>query len=733
MTGFERIVIQAASMGLASIMNRAVFEGGGRLLQWMRGLDETPERILARAAEQYVHNYAGRHGQLKVLGMREPVPLETIYTTVQFLDRAGMRWYDSIESLEQAYRRSGRRGFQPKAASRLDGITVANEKPYLMVLGGPGAGKSTFLRKIGLEALKGAQGAYLHECIPVLLELKNFANGCANLEEAIAQEFQICGFPSSDEATRKLLEAGKLLLLFDGLDEVPSKNTDEAICQIQDFVDRYDQNRFIISCRVAAYHHNFRRFSDVAMADFDLAQIQQFINNWFHSEMDRTAGTAQKCWELLHKPENAAAKELAHTPLLLTLLCLVYDHSQNFPTNRSNLYRKALRILLEEWAAEKRIMREEIYQGLNTELEEILLAEIAYEGFQADRLFFSKREIVGQIKEFLTNNLNAPRHLDGERILDAIAIQQGILVERAEDVFSFSHLTLQEYLTAQHLDDHHQVTALVHRHLTDERWQEVFLLVAGLMRSGADDLLVRMERRSRRFLQTPRLQQLLIWAETMTRGTGGSIPPAAKRAALLFLVTARDRALDVVRALDEDFARVLDLVQSLDLLRSPAAIAQVELARAMHQARTQDLTCVPDRPRSRNRPIARTPRSLAQAVTRALAREFEQAHLCRQVNFKALIARLEALKLKEPHRSQPQDAQQSYSDRLSQLWLQALRLDPDCVNLTAAELTALEAYLYSHCLIARCQQAAVRVTPRTGQLIAAHLVRYVPPTRPPAP
>jgi predicted NACHT family NTPase len=138
-----------------------------------------------------------------------------------------------------------------------------------------------------------------------------------------------------------------LLILLDGLDEVPTKNLNEAIAQIQNFVDQYDKNRFIASCRTAAYRSGFRRFSDVAMADFDDTQIEQFIGNWFQSEADKQAGTAQKCWEILQKPEYKAAKELAQTPLLLTFLCLVYDRSQSFPDNRSVLYRKALRILLE--------------------------------------------------------------------------------------------------------------------------------------------------------------------------------------------------------------------------------------------------------------------------------------------------------------------------------------------------------------------------------------------------
>ncbi|MHC5721809.1 MAG: NACHT domain-containing protein, partial [Nostoc sp.] len=96
---------------------------------------------------------------------------------------------------------------------------------------------------------------------------------------------------------------------------------------------------------------------------------------------------------------------------------------------------------------------------------------------------------------------------------------QGILVERAEDVFSFSHLTLQEYLTAQHIidiDDPCKLEKLVTEHLTEKRWNEVFLLVAGLMRGGADDLLLLMEKEAQKYINTPKLQALLNWAEQLT-------------------------------------------------------------------------------------------------------------------------------------------------------------------------------------------------------------------------
>jgi len=84
----ERIVIQAASLTLATIVSKVLCEGGGKVFGWVnKKLDAKTEDLIARAAEQYIQNYSDRHGILKVLGMREPVALESIYTTVQFLDK----------------------------------------------------------------------------------------------------------------------------------------------------------------------------------------------------------------------------------------------------------------------------------------------------------------------------------------------------------------------------------------------------------------------------------------------------------------------------------------------------------------------------------------------------------------------------------------------------------------------------------------------------------------------
>jgi len=716
----ERILISAASLTIGSICSRILCDGGGKFFSWVQAQGSNPEVIINRAAEQYAWNYAKRHGMLKVLGMREPVPLESVYTAVQFLDRDSISRFQSIEDLEKAFREQPGRSFQRKNSKKIDGLKVANEKQYLMVLGGPGAGKSTFLRRMGLEALKGdaGQGTYIHECIPVLLELKNFATGEIDIAAAIAQEFRICGFPSPEAVTEKLLEQGKLLILLDGLDEVPTKNMDVAIHQIQDFVDQHDRNRFIASCRIAAYQHNFRRFTDVGMADFGLEQIQQFITRWFQSDEDIKLRTAQRCWNLLQQPEYTSTKELAQTPLLLTLLCLVFDDSQTFPKNRAVLYGEAMDVMLKKWASEKRIQRDPIYQDLSVALEEMMLAEVAYVNFQANRLFFSQREVVGQIRTFLADNLNAPKHLDGESILEAIAIQQGILVERAQDVYSFSHLTLQEYLTAQYIDDQQLIPQLVSEHLVHERWQEVFLLVAGVTRGGADQLLLAMEAQAKTFINTPKLRALLQWADTITQETSPGLSAAAKRTTALFLALVSDRTLNLARILVPSLANTLELALTLANTRTP---------NFLYQPNTPARTALPTRALAialtQSAPPRLMGKALAQTFTQTFTDELARLGAFHDITIQALVLRLRELQQQAPDVRHPPAAHQQFHSQIFTTWFTTLKLDPTWISLSPKEHLNLDRYLYANWLIVRCKQAAVRVSPKTWQAIEARMLK----------
>ena len=513
---------------------------------------------IENASHSYIENYRKRHGQVKVfcVGMREPIPLDGIYVAVQFLNQHTV--YNSPEDVEQAFRERDSSPFDSVSDEPQGGTQVANSKQYLMLLGGPGVGKSTFLRKVGLEALKGKNGNFEHECIPVFLELKRFTEDQIDIETLIVDEFKICGFPYPEELTRTALKSGKLLILFDGLDEVPTANVANVINKIRDFVDRYRQNRFIASCRIAAYKGGFIRFTEVEIADFNDSQIEAYIKNWFDSttdpnlhQLDEQMKTAEQCWKMLNASEHSATKELARNPLLLTLLCMVYDNSQNFQRNRAALYEDALNIFLREWLAEKRVNRgASITQYLDIADEKRMLSEIAAKNFKANRFFFSEDELITQIRNFGEGNANTLKTFDARNILDTILIDQGLFVERVAGSYSFSHLTFQEYLTANYIVGHPQsIQGLVEGHLHDEQWREVFLLTSGLMYK-ADNLLEAMEAEAAKSINTSGLKALFQWAERITDTTDNQYMGFAKREFVIerfFLLKSLDKSHEIVK------------------------------------------------------------------------------------------------------------------------------------------------------------------------------------------
>ncbi|MBO1347094.1 MAG: hypothetical protein EBE86_006725 [Hormoscilla sp. GUM202] len=501
------------------------------------------------------------------------------------------------------------------------------------------------------------------------------------------------------------------LILLDGLDEVPTKNMDWVIERIHNFVKKFHKNRFITSCRTAAYRLAFDRFSNVAIADFDDTQIEQFIGNWFQSEADKQARTADRCWKLLQKRENADAKELAQTPLLLTFLCLVYDKSQNFPNNRSELYGKALRILLEEWITEKRVQRDEVFQELDAQLEEILLSEIAYQGFQADKLFFPQREIVEQIKTFLVGNLNAPQHLDGEAVFNAMAVQQGILVERAQNVYSFSHLTLQEYLTAEYIEYNRLFEQLVTKRLINERWHEVFLLVAGLMRGGVDELLLLMEKEAQKFINTSNLLDLLRWADLITAGSESDIKPVGKRA--IAIANANAIAYAYTNAYLYTKANDIAYTYTNAYTKAYADAYATFIADAYIYAYADAY-------------VYADPDAIVYAnmITNSIiyVGKLKKFKVFNDVNFSILIARLEAIKIQITENN-INIVPRIIANSTIQALLDAFHLTDEMFNLSQTEAKALENYLYANDLIIQCKKAAVRVSPQTWEAIEHRMLR----------
>ena len=103
-----------------------------------------------KGAERYAEKVEELYGTMRILGKNEPVSVADIYTSLSILDKftAQLRYDPERLNFELWNRKSTQEGI-----SRVDGMAVVQNVDNLFVLGRPGAGKSTFLRHVTLEAL----------------------------------------------------------------------------------------------------------------------------------------------------------------------------------------------------------------------------------------------------------------------------------------------------------------------------------------------------------------------------------------------------------------------------------------------------------------------------------------------------------------------------------------------------------------------------------------------------
>jgi predicted NACHT family NTPase len=577
-----------------------------------------------------------RCGTMRILDMTQPIDSGAIYTDVNILERVAGK---SRAEISQLMQESGVEEFDRfflgnVKQKRVEGLKAVLEQQQLMILGRPGAGKTTFLKRLAIVCLK---GEFLADRLPIFVTLKEFAetdgqpgildfmtgsivgsvggakhSGEKSTRSPITELPNASPLPGGRSALMPILASGRALVLFDGLDEVMERDHDRVIRAIREFAERYSQNHIVITCRIAAREYIFQQFTEVEMADFDDAQIQSFADKWFKTkEKNPKSTTGEMFWKELES--RKPVKELAANPLLLTLLCLEFDHSSAFPQSRSELYDRALNVLLSKWDGQRRIQRgEEVYKGLSLKRKETLLGQLAMYTFDRGDYFFKEKVATQQIEQYIRNLPGATEdpaalEVDSRAVLKSIESRHGLLSERATGIYSFSHLTFQEYFTAKNILDLSnpaaQEAALgkLIEHIGEPRWKEVVVLVVeGL--DNADYLLRLMKQQIDSIVcDDSKFQQFLEWVQTKSELVRVSYKPSSVRALYLtinltFYITrviklnlacTLDGVLDQSVTIDHTIER--DIALDLALVRSIANARKGDHATVIERAEDLEL------------------------------------------------------------------------------------------------------------------------------------------------
>ncbi len=507
-------------------------------------------------------------GWVRVLDMTRPVALKEVFTEVNILEEISGRRRLTIPQLLEISRLENfdliGRDFVRQ--SRVSGLESVKQHQKLLVFGKPGSGKTTFLKHIAILCNR---GLFQSNCVPFFIALKDFAEEVEkpSLLQYMAARLAECDVKDAEQTLDGLLQQGQVLVLLDALDEVRKVDISRVLKQIRKLSYQFPQCHYVITCRIASRPYVFEQFTEVEMADFSDEQIEAFATNWFQAQ-----NSADKTELFLQKlQDNKSILELATNPLMLTLLCLVFAENANFPESRFELYEEGLDIWLKKWDDTRNIERDKIYKNLSYKRKKDLLSYVAFHTFKENKFFVRQvniEQIIAEYVQHLSPTISRPQgpSPDSEVFLEAIELQHGLLVKRAKNIYSFSHLTFHEYLTARqiaHAQDPHYIETLS-LHITDPIWHEVFLLTVSMLQN-ADTLIQLMKQQIDSLITAdPALERFLVWVNSKAQSTQSPYDSAAIRAYYLSSANVLCRTsklilnLDLALAIDENFIDALD-------------------------------------------------------------------------------------------------------------------------------------------------------------------------------
>jgi NACHT domain len=370
-------------------------------------------------------------------------------------------------------------------------LEQVKRSPRMVIIGLPGAGKSTFFEWLQVKLASLEEQFILgdQQAIPLMLRVRqlnlwNLPTGAALIEKATASKDRADLMPHG--WIDRQMKAGRILLMLDGLDETePELLKQYLLPWLFGLLKKYPRCHYLISSRPVGYPPGLlqtRRFAECDLLDFKITQIDEYTRHWCtavrlarnETEAEARREGAQDGKDIVEGfQQHPYIRDLARNPLMLSAICLVnYFERGRLPEDRALLYRLCVEGLLHNWD-QRRGIRSEF--GFDEKLR--ACREIALAMQKEDRAEYEAT----QVKEVFTVVLdNAER---ATQLLEHIRYRTGLLLERRPNVFGFAHLTFQEYLAARAVHEGNQLGVdakqLVQEH-DDGRWKEVIALYCGL-------------------------------------------------------------------------------------------------------------------------------------------------------------------------------------------------------------------------------------------------------------
>jgi len=376
-------------------------------------------------------------------------------------------------------------------------LSEIKEFSRIVVLGDPGGGKSTLMQSLCFELAtkslknfqdKGEDLGFSHR-VPMRVILRDFerarvANSQLSIFDFIVNE-ALHGVTVDRSAMAYtlsyLLSSGKVLLAFDGLDEILKVGLRRQFVDlVMQFVTQYPLCPVIVTSRLVGYDRAplpSGEFDELVLQDFPDDDVEEYAVRFIKNVGKRKIAEARMLSRRFMIQTGTNASDLRKNPLMLGLMMWIYNIRGDVPSNRPEIYKECSRLMFERWDTDRSILVD-LPQTFD---------RLQIFSYIASRLFgdsdlaggVSNEWIEKRSKEYLLSVLeDAPQASAAARALvDFIVGRSWVMSEKGEGIFSFTHQTFLEYFFAKYLDDEHdsvgQLFSALIPHVREDEWEVV--------------------------------------------------------------------------------------------------------------------------------------------------------------------------------------------------------------------------------------------------------------------
>lgn len=353
-----------------------------------------------------------------------------------------------------------------------------------IVTGQPGSGKTAMLRNSA--RLRCQSRSATNDRLPVLLYLRDHTESIMadehyelSLADLAAGTSSMYGIPA--HWLRWRMEHRNCLVLLDGLDEVGDAASRAKVAKWLRHQTRNTRHQYVITSRPGGFVDTELDAIAVPlhMRAFTVPQTVKFLRNWYSAVERRSAADAGD-WIKLRAERKAndlhdqfrkrpALYDLASRPLLLAMIANVHYFRRKLPDGRADLYREMCDMLL------KRRTIDSVSDGgsgrLSQPQKSMLIRRLALHMKLSQRTSIAVRDAQQVVSDAMAR---IPHPVPPTTFLSEM-VHDGLLVLNRNDYYEFPHVTIQEYLVSEALNDDSAAKFLATK-VADSSWHEVIRL-----------------------------------------------------------------------------------------------------------------------------------------------------------------------------------------------------------------------------------------------------------------